>query len=184
MPSQNPNVTGPMTPRADTTLMGCGWAWIWFWLFIVLIAFSGWGWGGWWGGWGGPWGAWEGRPRSSYPQASAPQAMEPRSPATTTNEFLGRTVTVSGKVDQVLGKRAFTLASGDGGQQLLVIRKNEQTPEVKKGETVQVTGKVERYDRNNLNKETGAELNRVPADEFSGRPAVVASAVSPSSPSS
>jgi len=183
MPTNNPNVTGPMAPRSDDALMGCGWAWIWFWLFIVLIAFAGWGWGGWWGGWGGPWGAWEGRPRPySAPQATGPQTMEPRS--TAANDFLGRTVTVSGKVDQVLGNRAFTLASSDGGQQLLVIRKNDQAPEVKKGETVQVTGKVERYDRNSLHKETGADLNSVPADEFSGRPAVVASAVSTSSSSS
>jgi len=108
--------------------------------------------------------------------------MVPRSnPA---NDFLGRTVTVSGKVEQVLGQRAFTLASGQGGHQLLVIRKNDQAPEVKQGETVQVTGKVEAYDRNHLHQETGVDLNSIPADEYSGRPAVVASAVATASSSS
>jgi hypothetical protein len=157
---------------------GCGWAWLWFWLFIFVIIVAGWGWGGWYGGWGGPYGWW---PRREVPQqqappaAQAPPATQP-APAKVGGEFVGKTVVVEdGKVDQVFGPHVFTLA---GPRDLLVVSKDAKAPAVKKGEAVQVTGKVEKFEDLQTQHETGVDLKKVPAAEFTGRPVVVASAVS------
>jgi hypothetical protein len=180
MPTPNPNVAGPGPYRTDDAAWGCGWAWLWFWLFIIVIAFAGWGWGGWYGGWGGPWGWWG--PPYAYQAPVGPETMEPRpsatQPGTGAGEFLGKTVTLSGQVDQVLGPRTFTLARAQGGRDLLVITKDDKAPAVKKGETVRITGIVEKYDAREIHQQTGADLTKVPANEFAGRPAVVASSVS------
>jgi hypothetical protein len=151
---------------------GCGWAWLWFWLFVILILFAGWGWGGWYGGWGGPRGWWPAR--EAPPQAAAPQPSQP-GPANAPGEFLGKSLTVSGTVDQVFSPQAFTLA---GARDLLVIDKNGKAGAVKKGEKVQITGKVERFEADQLRKETGVDLSKVSSADFTGRPAMVASAVS------
>jgi hypothetical protein len=162
--------------------LGCGWAWLWFWLFLFVIAFAGWGWGGWYGGWGGPW-AWWGPRQAPPPQAASPQTANPPQASVAPGEFLGKAVTVSGQVEQVFGPQAFTLAGSGGGRHLLVVSKSTKAPTVAKGETVQVSGTVERYDADELHKTTGADLSKVPSADFEGRPAVLASSVTAKSSS-
>ncbi len=183
MSTSDPNATGPGPRRIPDDAWGCGWAWLWFWLFIVLIFFTAWGWGGWYGGWGGPWGWWG--PRGYPPQTTAPPPQTPTPPPTATtapDPFLGRNVTVGGKVDQVYGVQAFTLAPSEGGRQLLVIARSKLAPAVTRGESVQVTGTVEPYEPETARTTTGADLAKVPAGDFTGRPAVFASAVSATPP--
>ncbi|HLJ94467.1 MAG TPA: hypothetical protein VKU02_14870 [Gemmataceae bacterium] len=176
MASGNPNVAGPGPTRDVDAAWGCGWAWLWFWLFLFVIIIAGWGWGGWYGGWGAPWGWWGPRPVSP-PQVTAPPNLHaPATPAS--GEFLGKTVIVNGQVDQILNPQVFTLAGSQGGRQLLIINKNGTAPTLKKGESVQVTGTVEKYDTDELRKQTGVDLTKVPSADFAGRPAVVASSVS------
>ena len=175
MSTVNPNPRGPEPDRASDAAWGCGWAWLWAWLFVILVLFAGWGWGGWYGGWGGPYGWWPARPAAPPPQGALPPAGQPAQPTGADAEFLGRSLTVSGQVDQVLSPQAFTLA---GARDLLVINKDGKAPAVKKGETVHVTGKVERFNADAIHKETGVDQSKVPAADFAGRAAVVASSVS------
>jgi hypothetical protein len=176
MSTRNPNPTGP-GPYSDVdSAWGCGWAWLWFWLFIIVIIFAGWGWGGWYGGWGGPRGWWGPR-EAPQPQATAPQATQPPI-VTAPGDFVGRTVTLSGQVDQVFGPQVFTLAGASGGRPLLIISKKTITPAVKSGETVQFTGTVEKYNTTALHEQTSVDLSKVPSGEFAERPVVVASSVS------
>jgi hypothetical protein len=175
MATGNPNDLGRNPdPMMNNSAWGCGWAWLWFWLFIIVIVFGAWGWGGWYGGWGGPRGWWA--PRQAPPAAQAPQAPRQPSAPAPSGVFLGREVTVTGTVDHIYGPQTFTLAPAAGGHDLLVINKHEKkAPNV--GETVKVTGKVEKYEESALHKQTGVELNKVPGKEFTGKPAVVASGV-------
>jgi hypothetical protein len=167
MSSQVPNPSDPRRYRYDDSAWGCGWAWLWFWLFIIVICFGGWGWAGWWGGWGGPWGWWGPRPYVNVPENTRT--------VTAPDPFVGKTVTVIGQVDQVFSPQVFTL--GGGERRLLVIEKGK-SPAVKKGEKVQVKGTVEKFDSGHLGKETGVDMSKIPASEFTGEPAVVASTVS------
>ncbi len=174
MATGDPNPTGFRRGRGPDEALGCGWAWLWFWLFVVLIILSGWGWWGWYGGWAGPWGWWA--PRPIPPTQTTPQTA-PQQP-TGPSEFLGRSVTLSGRVEQVFGPQVFTLAGTDGGSQLLVVAKNNKAPTVQKGDTVHVEGTVVRYNAEKLHQTTGADLGKVAPREFSGEEALVASSVS------
>jgi DNA/RNA endonuclease YhcR with UshA esterase domain len=111
------------------------------------------------------------------PQATAPAPNTTPREATVPSGFLGRKVTVSGQVDQVLGPRVFTLAGVKGSHDLLVVSKDEKAPAPKKGENVEVTGTVEKYEAAEVHHQTGADVGKVPADEFAGRPVVIASSV-------
>lgn len=190
MSTPNPNARTPVPQPLADERYGCGWAWLWFFLFLVVIIAAGWGWGGWYGGWRGPGGWWEARqapaPEGRTPPAEHPAPAAPAAPATARGggEFLGKTVTVTGRVDQVFSPHVFTLAAADGGRPLLVVSKGKQAPTVKKGEAVQITGSVEKYDADGLHRTTGADLGKVPSADFAGRPALVASSVSAKSSAS
>lgn len=180
MATRDPNITGSgLGPVADEA-WGCGWVYLWFWLFFMVLLFAGWGWGGWYRGWNGPWNWWGSRP-APPPQATAPQTApqtsHPPPAAPASDEFLGKTVTVSGQVDKVFGPQAFTLAASLGGRTLLVVSKDQKTPSLEKGETIQITGTVEPYSADQFHQQTGVDLSQVPAAEFGGRPAVVASSI-------
>jgi hypothetical protein len=174
MSTEGPN-TATNRDRYDDT--GGGWLWLWFWLFLILIVFGGWGWAGWWGGWGGPMGWWPRREIVVVPENVQRQAM----PAGTTasGEFIGRTIqNLSGKVAHVYGPGEFTLAPSEGGRPLLVVSKDAKAPAVKEGETVRVSGTVEKFDTTTLRKQTGVDLGKIPDKEFTGRPALLASSIS------
>jgi hypothetical protein len=175
MASSDPNRTDPLRTDMDNPGWGCAWASLWFWLFLVLILIAGWGWGGWYAGWPAPWGWWGARPGPGANIPVGPQPAAHTSTAAVPGEFLGKTVTVSGKVDHVYNPHAFTLAGEPGGRELLVIDKDRKGPAVKHGETVQVTGKVEKY--GTLPGEGQVDLNKVPPNEFNDRPVVVATTV-------
>jgi hypothetical protein len=190
--SGDPNLNNARRDRLDDSAWGCGWAWLWFWLFIIVICFSGWGWAGWRGGWGGPWGWWGPRENPNVAQNGrvepdnrerSPQVTSPRTVTVPAPDpFLGMNVTVhNGKVDQVFTPQVFTVVPSEGGKPLLVIEKGK-LPAVKKGETVQVTGKVEKFNTTQLHKETGVDLTRVPESDFKDNPAMVASTVSTRTP--
>lgn len=173
MATGNPNVR-----RDPDYPMGWGCAWWWFiWLILIIIFFGG-GW--WWGGWyGNPWGQ---RRQAAVPAQgnqpiSAPQGQVATAPA----DLLGRTVTLSGKVDNVIDSHAFTLASTDGnGRDLLVVTPSSVTPNpaVKKGETVQVKGTVQRFDRTDFDQQGKVTLPQDTMQPYAGRPAILASSVS------
>ncbi len=177
MVTRDPNNVGPQTDYVRDNAVGCGWAWLWFCLFIVVICFAGWGWSGWYGGWNAPWGWWGPRPVTQQQAGPREPANHPQATASTSGEFLGRTVTVSGQVEQVIGPHVFSLAGTHDGRELLVIDKNQKEPAVKKGETVKVTGTVEKFDSSALHQETNVDLSKVPSTEFTGRPTLVASSV-------
>jgi hypothetical protein len=183
MSTPNPNVPSPVPqPRADERY-GCGWAWLWFFLFLVVIVAAGWGWGGWYNGWRGPGGWWEAR-QTPAPETRTPPTEHPAPAAARGGEFLGKTVTVTGRVDQVFSPHVFTLAAADGGRPLLVVNKDKTAPTVKKGEAAQITGSVEKYDADGLHRTTGADLAKVPSADIAGRPAIVASSLSAKSSAS
>ncbi len=180
MATGNPNVG-----RDPDYPLGWGCAWWWFlWLILLIIFFAGgWWWGGWYGPWYGPRNNWQGQ------QAAAPPAGQSVSPAPSQTaaapaEFLGRTITISGKVDNVIDSHAFTLASTNGnGRDLLVVTPSSVTPNpaVKKGETVQVKGKVQRFDRNEFDSEGKVTLPENSVQTYAGRPAILANSVSETS---
>lgn len=177
MATYNPN--DPNRPVVSDTGAAAGWGLWWlFWLFLIIIFFfGGWGWGGWW--WGGPW--WGGRrtnePRQQVqPQASVNRTVENAAPA----ELVDRTATITGKVDKVLGKDAFTIASpAPTGRDLLVVlsRKAKNHPEIKGGEQVKVTGKIETFNQADFRKKSEANLPEDKVAAFAGHSALLASAV-------
>ncbi len=162
-------------PRPDYPL-GLGCLWWWFIALICLIILFGGGW--WWGGWYGP-PPWYGRPGAQTVPPGRQAATVPT--GAFPGEFVGRDVTVSGKVDAVIGQGAFTLApAAADGHRLLVVAPQSAapTPAVKKGDTVQVKGDVQLFDRAAFDKESKETLPQDATVPFTGHPAVLASSVS------
>ncbi len=103
------------------------------------------------------------------------------------NNYTGKTVTVSGAVNDVLGARAFTLGGDElyGDAQLLVVSRNMvQAPEGRSAEealasrdVVQVTGPVRLFNLADVEKELGADLDDAAFAPYAGRPAVIAQSV-------
>ncbi len=117
--------------------------------------------------------------------ATAPPTAGPQAAATINNivtnpsEFMGRTVTVSGEVGEVIGPRAFTIGEP---QELLVVGANE-LPTIAQGtfegeltpdRTVQVTGPVRTFDLAQVEQEIGFDLDDNLFANYAGRPAIVA----------
>jgi hypothetical protein len=155
---------------------GCGW-FVLFWIVIICI-FAGWGW---WGGWGGGWGNRGWNNGGNVPQAASPVHV-------TNNyyfgggadEFLGKTITLKGKIERVYGKQVFTVTSEEGaGPYLLVVANQKGTPKtpLKKGEEVEVMGTVERFNRADFEKQTKADLATEHLAAFRQRPAILATSV-------
>lgn len=108
-------------------------------------------------------------------------------------EYYGQRVVVSGQVEDVLdadgavdagdtggagfvlGDDAGLLVVGSNIPELATIGENEQIAE---GDVVQVTGAVQAFDRAEFQDETGVELEEGIFDDFDGRPAIRATAVS------
>ncbi len=172
--------TGNPNGRRDPDYpLGLGCAWWWFLWLILLIIFFGGGW--WWGGWYGP--PWQGQRTAQAP--TGPSSIQTpagqQTAAATPAEFLNRDVTVTAKVDAVLGKDAFTLASpAAGGRSLLVVTGGSTASHaaVKEGETVQVKGTIHPFDRAEFDKDAKVNLPQDATAAYAGRPAILATAVS------
>jgi hypothetical protein len=167
---------GPATPgpdRVEPAGWGCWMVFLWFWVIVILF-FAGWGWGGW---YGRPWWQW----RQLEPVVTAPGGQGTPAPAaqgtTVAGDFLGREVTLSGKINHVYGTQAFTLGAQDGGHDLLVVQKAAPATPLKDGEMVQVTGTVERFDRAAFRQKSAAKLDEATLSAYEGRAAIFASAV-------
>jgi hypothetical protein len=156
--------------------MGLGLWLVWFFV-ICIFFFAGWGWGGWYGRpwWGGGWGGQPAAPPPPAAHAPAPTTVTPAPPG----EFLGRTLTVTGQIDQVLNDHTFTLKNpAAAGRDLLVVEKKGVAPKQppKQGEKVEVKGTVEAFNRGTFEKESGEHLPDT-VTTFQDRPALLASSV-------
>ena len=99
-------------------------------------------------------------------------------------QYLGRTVTVAGEVDRVLGRWAFTIGGGDFiGDDRLLILSTVKLPQVPRrpadnplleDDIVQVTGPVRRFDLAAAERELGVDLDDGLFDDHIGRLAIVA----------
>lgn len=96
-------------------------------------------------------------------------------------DYYGRTVRLTGEVDRVIGRRAFTVG-GPGGQVLVL---TERLPEGivrpvghRPGDrTVQVVGTVRRFEREALERDLGVELGGDALADWAGRTAIVARSI-------
>ena len=89
------------------------------------------------------------------PSTPPPRAKADLTPADILDDpekRLGELTTVDGRADDVYGPNAFTL--GD----LLVVTKLNEAAAVEKGDFVEVTGPVRRFDRRRLEREAGVDL--------------------------
>ncbi len=152
---------------------GCGW-FVLFWVIIILI-FAGWGW--WGGGWGGR--GWNNAGYQGVP------------PMNVTNNyyfgggaegFLGKRITLTGRVGHIYNDQVFTLAPQTGGGPGLLVVMNKAAaakPALKKDEEVTVTGMVEDFNRAALEKRSQANLSDQGLAPYEHRPVILGSAVKP-----
>jgi hypothetical protein len=102
-------------------------------------------------------------------------------------QYYGKTVTVSGEVDRLLGQRGFTIGGQDfiGGNELLVVGakplpavadRPNNAPLVA-DDVVQVTGPVRQFDLAAFEKEIGADLDDNLFSAYAGKPAIIAQSV-------
>ncbi|RUR75961.1 hypothetical protein PCC6912_45330 [Chlorogloeopsis fritschii PCC 6912] len=89
--------------------------------------------------------------------------------------FLGKTVTVTGEVQNVLNENAFALDDEDfAGDEFLLVLNSTPAENIQVGSRVQVTGTVRRFDRNEVAKKYNLDAIR-PIPAFSENlPAIVA----------
>lgn len=98
-----------------------------------------------------------------------------------TNAFLGRTVTVTGEVDDVLSPRAFTIDDNDllGEEDLLVVNATTPVVPITEDSRVQVTGPVRRFIKAEIDKEFEWGPGQEFEVEYENKPAIIARAVQP-----
>ncbi|PRX43699.1 hypothetical protein B0I33_114160 [Prauserella shujinwangii] len=65
------------------------------------------------------------------------------------NEYVGRQVTLSATVDEVVGPRSFVLGAQDYGDDSVLVLAQRDAPDVQEGNVVQVTGTVREFDYQN-----------------------------------
>lgn len=104
-------------------------------------------------------------------------------------QFVGQTVVLNGEVQQVYGPNAFalradgTFAQGDG---ILILVTGRQVPTLTEGETVQLTGEIQRFTGRALKGKYEAALDEALvsqlANEYEGRPFVITPVVDQLSP--
>jgi hypothetical protein len=96
------------------------------------------------------------------------------------SDFTGAQVKVRGEVEETYGNRAFILDEGQtDGENLFVITNHPLTvTERLEGKTVEVTGMVQRFNRDEIEQDLEVELDREVTREISeGEPVVIAQAV-------
>lgn len=92
-------------------------------------------------------------------------------------DLIGKTVTVSGEVDQIFGPKAFTI-EGDklfNDPELLVV--SATSSPIIKDTLVQVTGMVREFDRAEIERKFDLDLAQEFEVEFRGKPVLIATAV-------
>lgn len=106
------------------------------------------------------------------------------------DQYIGKTVTVRGEVEDVYGERSFTIdEEGILGKDLLVISDKplpprvsgpEETPLVLKDDTVEVTGTVRRFVATEIEREMGIDLEpQIEVEIEENRPVIVAKSITP-----
>lgn len=106
------------------------------------------------------------------------------------SQYIGKTVTVRGEVEDVYGNRSFTVdEEGILGKDLLVISDKplpprvtgpEETPLVLKDDTVKVTGTVRRFVATEIERELGIDLDpEIEVEIEENRPVIIAKSVTP-----
>lgn len=96
------------------------------------------------------------------------------------SDFTGAQVKVRGEVEETYGNRAFILDEGQtDGENLFVITNHPLTvTERLEGKTVEVTGTVQRFNRDEIEQDLEFELDQEVTREISeGEPVVIAQAV-------
>ena len=90
--------------------------------------------------------------------------------------FMGKTVTVSSKVDKVISPNAFTLDDKEliGGKELLVVGAIPSGDPIHEGETVLVTGPVRKFITAEIERDFDFDLQPEVEVEYEGRPVVIA----------
>lgn len=63
----------------------------------------------------------------------------------TDEEYIGRKVTVTAEITDVIGPTSFAIGGRDYGEESLLVLTEKGTADVQKGETAHVTGTVERF---------------------------------------
>jgi hypothetical protein len=158
---QEPRYTNDAEPDR-----GSGWALTALFLLVVLIALAFWGYG-----WGG------GRPGNTTPAAASADPL---------NDMSGKSLTLAGTIQNVEGAHAFTMSSDSvaAGKQILVISRqaiNELPVNVSTGQEqkVQVEGKVQKFDRDQLQRDFNLKLSDDEMRNWDGKNVLVADSIKP-----
>ncbi len=106
------------------------------------------------------------------------------------DDFFGKSVTVSGEVNELVGPQAFTIGGEDflGTDELLIVGAQQlpniiegvpegEPAEIGEDDIVQVTGTVREFVITDIEEEIGADLDDALFEEFEGQPVVVAEQV-------
>ena len=89
--------------------------------------------------------------------------------------FRGETVTVTGKIHDVVSPKVFAITGDVLGRpepKVLVVDRGEPGAEVSKGESIKVTGMVRQFDADEFREEIQVEL-----ESYGGSPVILASSV-------
>lgn len=95
----------------------------------------------------------------------------------TPSAYLGRNVTLRGRVQSVLEPNAFTIGGDEAGEQILIIGRTS-TP-VTENAIVRVSGTVREFSRDTISREAGLDLDADRYADWAGRPSVLANEVTP-----
>lgn len=92
------------------------------------------------------------------------------------NPFMGKTVTISGKVAEVIGANAFTLDDQEliGGKELLVVGAMPAIGSIDAGNTVRVTGLVRQFVTAEIERDFDIDLQPGLKAEYEGKPVAIA----------
>lgn len=93
-------------------------------------------------------------------------------------DFVGRTVTVQGKVERVIGARAFVLEDeGPGGEMLVVTGTSGATPQIadlEDADEIRVIGEVRQFDAAKVQSEVGVAASDDRLEDVKDKPVLYA----------
>lgn len=104
---------------------------------------------------------------------------EPGELAEEPSPFMGKTVTLKGKVEKVISHNAFTLDDEEfiGGKELLVVGTMPAISSIDAGETVRVTGTISKFVAAEIEKDLGVKLQPELKAKYEGRAAAIAQSI-------
>jgi len=185
-------------PRDDRNRSGKGarWGGGGIYLFIILLFILFWGFGGHW--WGRPRNVVQTNPSPATTQttpstggsvgtSSGAHALTPigtilQNP----DQYYGSPVTVNGFVTRVIDRRTFVLGEPSSSKVILVVSRGPISPPPNRNaenplisnDSVRATGEVQKFNLDQFQHELGLDWGASPMNEWAGRPALVADAVS------